>query len=430
MSKAINIGLIGLGTVGSGVVKILKNNSSLIKNRTGIELNLKKVCSLTLKNAEKSGIEKEKQTTDFNDVINDKEIDIVVELIGGYEPAKTIIMNAMKNGKHIVSANKAVIARYGPELFEAAQKNKVNFYFEAAVGGCIPILNALQVNYQAERINAIYGILNGTTNYILTKMSEGKSYEDALKEAQELGFAEKDPSFDVEGKDAAQKLVILASLAFNMKIKEDIFSEGITKISRNDMQYAKELGYAIKLLTIAKKSDNKIELRVHPTMIPAEHELATVKNELNAIYLVGENIGPVMLYGKGAGQLPTAAVVLGDILSIANNMANNVATAPVQYFENYGLKSINEVISRYYFRFMVVDAPGVLAKIAAVLGNSNISIAAVSQKEENKDTVPVIITTHDALESNVSKAIKEINKLDVVKEETVVIRIEDLAEKN
>ena len=420
-----NIGLIGTGTIGSGVIKILKKNSDLIRKRAGVEINLKKVCDVKLENAKKLGIGKENLTTDYNDILNDKEIDIVVELIGGYEPAKTIILKARQKGKHVVSANKAVIAKFGPELFEAAQKNKVNFYFEASVGGCIPILNALQVNYQAERINAVYGILNGTTNFILTKMGEGKSYEDALKKAQELGFAERDPSFDVEGKDAAQKLIILASLIFNSKIKEDIFTWGITRISRNDLEYAKELGYTIKLLAIAKKSNNEVELRVHPTMIPIGHELATVKNELNAIYLIGENTGPVMLYGKGAGQLPTATVVLGDVISIAENMKNHAVTAPIRYFNNYLLKNIDKVVSRYYFRFMVVDKPGVLAKIAAVLGKNNISIAAVSQKEENKAVVPVIITTHDALERNMAKAIKEINKLDIVKEETVVVRIED-----
>jgi homoserine dehydrogenase len=421
----VNIGLIGIGTIGSGVVGILKKNSKVIEKRSGVKLNLKKVCDLNIKAAKKLGIPSSKLTTKVDDILNDKEIDVVIELIGGYEPARTFILKAMNKGKHVVTANKAVIAKHGPELFKAAEKNKVNFCFEAAVGGCIPILKALKESYVADNIHSIYGIVNGTTNYILTRMNEGMSYEEALKKAQQLGFAEANPAFDVEGKDAAQKLVILSSLAFNSKIKDNIFTWGITKVSKNDLLYAKELGYAIKLLAIAKKDDGKIELRVHPTMIPIDHELASVSNELNAVYVVGENIGQAMLYGKGAGRLPTATVVLGDVVDIGKRLGK-IVVKPMNYFSNAKLKDISEISSRYYLRYSVLDKPGVLAKVSGILGKNHISIAGVWQKEEHKKVVPVIITTHEALERDIQKAIKQIDKLGIVKDKTVVIRIENI----
>ena len=417
----VSVGLVGIGTIGSGVVKILNKNSDLIEKRTGIKINLKRVCDVKLENAKKLGLKEEQLTKNYEDLLNDKDISIIIELIGGYNPAKDIIIKALKNKKNVVTANKAVIAKYGNEIFEEARKNNVQIAFEAAVGGCIPIIKALQESYIAENIKEIYGILNGTTNFILTRMEEGMSYAEALKKAQELGFAEADPSFDVEGKDSAQKLVILASLAFNAKINDDIFTWGITKINKNDLEYADALGYKIKLLAIAKHENGEIELRVHPTMIPKQHELANVKNELNAIYLVGENITKGMLYGKGAGQLPTATVVLGDVIDIAKGKQANF------YFKDVRIKDINKIKSRYYLRYHVAEKPGVLARIAKVLGDTNISIAAVQQKEVNKDVVPVIMTTHVAAEEDMMKAVKEINKLDVVKENTVVIRIDDMS---
>ena len=416
----VYVGLVGIGTIGSGVVKILNKNSDLIEKRTGIKINLKKVCDVKLENAKKLGLKDEQLTKNYEDLLNDKDISIIIELIGGYNPAKDIIIKALKNKKNVVTANKAVIAKYGNEIFEEARKNNVQISFEAAVGGCIPIIKALQESYITENIKEIYGILNGTTNFILTRMEEGMSYAEALKKAQELGFAEADPSFDVEGKDAAQKLVILASLAFNAQIGDDILTQGITKINKNDLEYANELGYKIKLLAIAKNENGEIELRVHPTMIPKQHELAGVKNELNAIYIIGENITKGMLYGKGAGQLPTATVVLGDVVDIAKGKQGNF------YFKDIRIKDINRIMSRYYLRYQVSEKPGVLARIAKVLGDNNISIAGVQQKEVDKAIVPLIMTTHDAVEENMMNAVKEINKLDVVKEETVVIRIEDI----
>jgi len=420
MPKDVNIGLIGIGTIGSGVVKILNKNSNLIEKRTNIRLNLKKVCDLNLEQAKKLNLNDEQLTKNYEELISDKDITIIIELIGGYNPAKEIIIKALKNKKHVVTANKAVIAKYGNEIIKEAINNNVNIAFEAAVGGCIPIIKAIKESYAADNIKAIYGILNGTTNYILTKMEEGLSYNEALKQAQKSGFAESNPEFDVEGKDAAQKLVILSSLAFNANINDNIFTWGITKINKHDIEYAKELGYKIKLLAIAKHENNEIELRVHPTMIPKQHELASVKNELNAIYVIGENTTKSMLYGKGAGQLPTATVILGDVIDIAKGKSDSF------YFRDIKTKDINKISSRYYLRYNVVDKPGVLAKITKILGNNNISIAAVEQKEINKDIVPVIMTTHQAIEENLMKAVKEINKLDVVKEDTVVIRIEDI----
>jgi homoserine dehydrogenase len=416
----VNIGLIGTGTIGSGVVKILNENQDLIEKRTNIKLNLKKVCDLNLENAKELNLKEEQLTKNYEDLINDKDISIIIELIGGYNPAKEIIIKALKNKKHVVTANKALIAKHGREILEEAKNNNVNIAFEAAVSGCIPIIKAIKESYAADNIKDIYGILNGTTNYILTRMEEGLSYKDALKQAQELGFAEANPEFDIEGKDAAQKLVILSSLAFNAKLNDDIFTKGITKINKNDLEYADELNYKIKLLAIAKYENNEVELRVHPTMIPKEHELASIKNELNAVYLIGKNTTKSMLYGKGAGQLPTATVILGDVLDIAKEKKDNF------YFEEKKTKDINKISSRYYLRYNVIDKPGVLAKVSKILGDNNISIAAVQQKEINKDVVPVIVITHEAIEENVMKAIKEIDQLDVAKEDTVIIRIEDI----
>jgi homoserine dehydrogenase len=415
----VNIGLIGTGTIGSGVINILNKNSELIEKRTGIKLILKKACDKEVENAKKLGIKE--VTTNYEDVINDPDINIIIELIGGYDPAKEIILKALKNKKHVVTANKALIAKHGDEIFKTAKENNVNIAFEAAIGGCIPIIKTIKESYATDKIKNIYGILNGTTNYILTKMEEGASYKDALKKAQELGFAEADPEFDVEGKDAAQKITILSKLAFNTTIKEEILTKGITKLSKNDLKYADELGYKIKLLAIAKNENNEIEIRVHPTMIPKNHELAAVKNELNAVYLVGENTTESMLYGKGAGQLPTATVVLGDVIDIAKGKKDNF------YFENKKIKDMNKIISRYYIRFSVINKPGTLTQITKILGDNQISIASVNQKEDNKEIVPIILTTYKAPKENITKAIREIYPLGVIKDNPVVIRIEDLS---
>jgi len=416
--KEFNIGLIGSGTIGGGVVKILQKNQKVIEKRTGVKLNLKKVCDL--KENKELGLDSSIYTKNYDDLLVD-DIDIIVELIGGYSPAKEFILKALEAKKHVVTANKAVVAKYGKELFDAAKNNNVQLAFEAAVGGCIPIIKTIKESYAADNIKEIYGILNGTTNYILTKMESGQEYKDALKKAQKLGFAEADPTFDVEGMDAAQKITILSELAFNTLIEDDILTEGITKISKNDMEYADELGYKIKLLAIGKQDKDQLELRVHPTMIPKNHELATVNNELNAVYVVADQTQKSMLYGRGAGELPTATVVLGDVIDIAKGK-NDVFS-----FDDAKIKDSNEISSRYYLRLQVVDKPGVLAKISKVLGDNKISIAGVQQKEVDKEIVPLIMTTHEAVEEDLNNALKEIKKLDIVKEDAIVIRIEDLS---
>ncbi|MCK4521356.1 MAG: homoserine dehydrogenase [Nanoarchaeota archaeon] len=419
MVKIINVGLIGLGTIGSGVVEILKNNSHSIEKRT--KINLKGVCDLNEQLAKRLNLDEKIFTKDYKDLINNKDIEVIIELIGGYEPAHTIIIEAIRAKKHIITANKAVLAKYGYEIFEEAQKNNVNILFEAAVGGCIPIIKTIEETYSSDNIEKIYGILNGTTNYILTRMSEGMSYEDALKKAQELGFAEADPGFDVEGKDASQKLSILASLAFDAKIEQEILTEGITKITKKDIEYAKEMGYVIKLLAIGKKQNGIIELRTHPTMIPQNHIFASINDEVNAILFSGKNIGEIFLSGKGAGKLPTASVIVTDIIG-----AGSRTGITERHFEKAEIVDMGKIKSRYYLRFSAVDKPSVLAQISKILGDNSISIAAALQKEVNKDVVPIVIITHEVLEENLAKAVKECNNLDVIKEEIVIIRIEDL----
>ena len=415
-----NVGLIGLGTIGSGVVKILQKNADLLGKRTGVKVVLKKACDLRVEEGKKLGLRDEQLTNNFDDLVNDPDIHVIIELIGGYSPAKEFILKALQHQKHVVTANKAVIAKYGKEIFAEAQRNNLEIAFEAAVGGCIPIIKTIRESYAADTIQSIYGILNGTTNYILTQMGEGKNYADALKAAQKLGFAEADPSFDVEGKDAAQKLIILARLAFNADISEDILTEGITHITKQDLKNAQDLGYCIKLLGITKKENNSIEIRVHPTMIPVHHELASVRDELNAIYLISENTTKSMLYGKGAGQLPTATVVIGDVVDIAKGKKE------VLYQEKVPIKDLSTIQSRYYLRFTVVDRPGVLAQLSKILGDNRISISGVQQKEVDKATVPVVIITHQAVEADIKKGIQEIDALEIVKEKTAVIRIEDI----
>lgn len=421
MVKKINVGIIGLGTVGLGVIDMLKKNSELIQDRTGVLVNVIATCSRTQEKARKSGIDMTTFTTNINEIIENPDIDIVVELIGGYEPAKTIIVDAIKAKKHVVTANKAVISKYGYEIFELAQKNGVNVLFEASVGGCVPILRTIEETYNSDRITNIFGILNGTTNFMLTKMNEGKTYEEALKLAQDLGFAESDPSFDVEGLDSGQKLGIAASLAFDVKIGSDYLVEGITNITKQDMKYAKELGYTIKLISIGRRFKDSVELRSHPTMIPSNHVLAGVNNEYNAFLFSGECIDEVMLSGKGAGKYPTASVVVSDIIEICSRTKLAVRT-----FKEIKVIPKQEVNSRYYLRVNLLDKPGVMAKIAQKLGDNNVSISGIFQKETDKEIVPVVILTHKTKEGNMISAFESIKKLDIVSGESVIIRVDDL----
>jgi len=420
MVVEVNIGLIGLGTIGSGVIEILSKNNELIEKRTGVKINLLYVCDKSIERANQLGVENI-FVSDYKKILDDKKVNTIVELIGGFEPAHTIIIDSIKAKKHIVTANKAVLAKYGYEIFEEAQKQKVNVLFEASVCGAIPIIKTIEESYASDNIESICGIINGTTNFILTKMSEGLDYDSALKQAQELGFAESNPEFDVEGKDAAQKLKILASLAFDAKIEEEPFTQGITKITNLDINYAKELGYKIKLLAIAKKDNNLIELKVHPTMIPHNHVLANINNEVNGVILFGKNTGQIFLSGKGAGKLPTATVIVTDLIEMGSR-----GKITQRKFEKRITKPITESHSRFFLRFTVTNKPNVLSQLTKILGNEGISIAAVSQKEINKEIIPVIFITHKAQEQQIINAISQCDKLEIIKEPTAIIRIEDL----
>ena len=432
--QKINIGLIGFGTVGTGVVRVLRENAKVIQERLGAELVLKKIADKDIVRDRGIEVDKSMLTTDANEILNDHSISIIIELVGGIEPAKTFILQALNHKRHVVTANKALLSQHGEEIFKAAAKNNVDIGFEASVGGGIPIIKALKEGLVANRINSIYGIINGTANYILSKMTnEGGRFEDVLKKAQEKGYAEADPTYDVEGIDTAHKLAILINLAYGTHIKPaDIYTEGISKITPLDIKFAREFGYKIKLLAIAKEEDGRIEARVHATMIPAEHLLSTVDGVYNAIYLRGNAVGPVMFYGKGAGMMPTASAVAADVVDICRNLKKGAShrVSPLSYMEDsvkkVEIKHIENLEIPYYLRFSVLDKPGVLSRISGVLGNHNISILSVIQKDRKVGgAVPIVIMTHHAREKELMSALKEIDSLDVVRDKTVYLRIEE-----
>lgn len=432
--KTIHLGLIGFGTIGTGVVSLIQENRDLIENRLGARLNLKKIADLDITSPRKVSVSKDMLTTDAREIINDPEISVVIELIGGYEPARTFILDAMRNRKHVVTANKALLATYGNEIFKASEELGVDIGFEASVGGTIPIIKSLKESLVANRLRSIFGIINGTSNYILTKMSdEGKSFDDVLREAQELGFAEADPTFDIEGIDTAHKLAITLSLAYGKRVKlEDVYREGIAGISQQDIEFAGELGYRIKLLAIAIQRDEFVEARIHPTMIPLDHLLANVNGNFNAFHIVGDASGSVFLYGQGAGMMPTASAVLSDIIDISRNILKGVSgrvparSQSENVIHEIMLLPMDYIVTNYYFRFSAIDRPGVLSKISGVLGENNISIAAVIQKGRRQaGPVPIVMTTHKSKEMDVQRAIKVIDQLDIILGKTIVIRIED-----
>jgi homoserine dehydrogenase len=354
--------------------------------------------------------------------------------MGGYEPARTFVLAAIKNGKHVVTANKAMLATYGNDIFPAAQKKGVDIGFEASVGGTIPIIKTLKESLVANKINSIVGIMNGTCNFILTKMTdEGKAFDVVLKEAQQLGFAEADPTFDIEGIDTSHKMAIVLSLAYGKKVQlKDIYLEGITKISSEDIAFAKELGYRIKLLAIGRLRGNAVEARIHPTMIASGHLLANVNRNYNAFHLVGDASGPVFLFGQGAGMMPTASAVFSDILDSARNVMKGISgRVPLRSITETGMKKIqlipmDNIETKYYFRFTVVDRPGVLSKISGILGDHNISLETVIQKASKEaGAVPIVMTTYKAKEKDVRQALTKIDRLDIVRDKTILIRIED-----
>lgn len=426
----INVGIIGFGTVGTGTAKILLKNKKLIQERTGVVLNLKKIADLNITHDRGLGLPKNVLTKNADELLKDPDIKIIVELIGGTKIAKEYILKAIRNGKHIVTANKALLATYGVELFRAAQKANVEIGFEASVGGGIPIIKVLREGLVANRIKAVYGIINGTTNYILTRMTDEKAeFGNVLKDAQRLGYAEADPTFDIEGIDSAHKLAILASLSYGTQFSiKDVFREGISWLSPMDIEFGRELGYKIKLLAIAKETGGRVELRVHPTMVPEEYLISKVDGVYNAIYVEGDAVGATLFYGRGAGDMPTGSAVVSDIVDIAKKLKNNdagkisIAERPKKPKR---LLNMDDVESMYYFRFSAIDKPGILSKISGLLGKYNISIASVIQKGRHAGkAVPLVILTHTAREKNVQRAVKEINGLSAVAGKTVFIRVE------
>lgn len=433
--KVIHVGLIGFGTVGAGVVKILQKNSKLIETRMGARVVLKRIADVDLKTDRGVSVKPGILTKNAAEVIGDPEIDIVMELIGGIEPAKTFILQAIQNGKHVVTANKALLALHGDEIFRAAQRFGVDVNFEASVGGGIPLIRSIKEGLVANRIQSIFGILNGTSNYILTKMTdEGKAFQEVLREAQKKGYAEADPTYDIEGIDAAHKLAILIRLAFGTHIRfEDIFIGGISEITPLDIQFGKEFGYRIKLLAISKIENGRIEARVHPTMIPEDHLLSTVSGVFNAIYIKGDAVGPTLFYGQGAGQMPTGSAVVGDLVELGRNLlvgAEGRRVPLLSYQDSaigkVALKRMDEVVMPFYMRFSALDRPGVLSRISGILGKNGISISAVIQKgRQVHGAVPVVMMTHEAREKSVHKALREIERLGVILGKTVFIRVEN-----
>jgi len=432
MMKEIKIALLGLGTVGAGVVKVLETHGAEMHERTGCRLVLRRIADADLaRPREGLDLGRLPLVGDANEVLNDPEVQIVIELVGGLEPARTFILKALAAGKHVVTANKALLAHHGAEIFAEARRHRVMVGFEAAVAGGIPLIRAVKEGLPANRILSAFGIVNGTCNYILSKMTdEGRDFSEVLKEAQAKGYAESDPTLDIEGLDSAHKLQILASLAFRTTVDlKDIFTEGITGVSRDDVVNAGELGYRIKLLAIAKAADGALEARVHPTMIPAGSPMAAVSGVFNAVFITGDNVGNLMFYGRGAGQLPTASAVWSDTLDIARRVAHSVPALDVDLPSVSGtplpLRPMDEIRSAYYLRVMAMDRPGVLAQVAGILGHHDISLVSVLQKQRaHGEAVPVVMMTHEARERDMRAALAGIDKLAVVASRTTMIRVE------
>ncbi|HNV47728.1 MAG TPA: homoserine dehydrogenase [Spirochaetota bacterium] len=424
MARKATCGLIGFGTVGSGVYALLEKNAALIEQRTGVAVSITAICDLRTDEVRKrtAGVA---VTGDWRQVVDDPEIDTVIELIGGLDPAKAIVLAALERGKNVVTANKKLLAEDGGEIFARARTKPAGLGFEAAVGGGIPCILSLRSGLVGNRVSTVMGILNGTTNYILTQMTDGGlSFDAALAIAQQKGFAEADPTFDVEGFDAGHKIAILSMLAFGRSVDyRAVPMEGITKIRDIDIAYAREMGYVIKLLGIGKLVGGEIDIRVHPTMLPARHPLAAVRNEFNAVLLEGDMTGPVVLYGRGAGGAPTASAIVSDIIAIASN-GPGAAAAPAPA----GGASVigpEKRLSRYYLRLTTQDRPGILAQIAGALGRCGISIASVIQREGSAEYVPLVIMTHAAGEDRLQEALGEINTYPFVRDAAMMIRVED-----
>ena len=432
--KSVKVGLIGFGTIGRGMVKILQDNQSQIQNRLGAALELVKIADLDITTDRGVKVDAGILTTDAKEVLDHPDIEIVVELIGGYEPARSFILQAIENKKHVVTANKALLAQHWDEVFAAAEKNSIAVGFEASVGGAIPIIRSIKEAFVANRIQAIEGIVNGTANYILSKMSDGKhDFGTVLKEAQDKGYAEADPTFDIDGIDSAHKIAVLTRLAYGTPVSlDDIYVQGISSISSLDIKCAHEFGYRIKLLAISKFDGKTIDVRVHPAMIPESKPMANVNGVLNAIMVCDDMMEENTLIGHGAGSLPTGSAVVGDVVEIARNIISGAQNrVPPQSYQTSGiqtipLKDMAEIEGEYFLRFWVLDKPGVLSRISGVLGKHDISIEAVIQRirDDNGEGVPLVMMTHQAREKNIQAALKEIDGMDDVYEKTVLIRVE------
>lgn len=426
MVDQINIGLLGMGTVGTGVIKIMNANACNIDQKVGIPVHIKKILVRNLAKARLVDTQAE-ITTDAYAVINDPDIQIIVEVIGGETPAKDYILAALNAGKHVVTANKDVVAKYGRELFAAAEANHVDLLFEASVGGGIPIIRPLKQCLAANRIYEVMGIVNGTTNYMLTKMTkERMEFNEVLAEAQAKGYAEADPTADVGGWDAARKAAILASIAFNTRVTlEDVYVEGITSISLQDIDYATELGYEIKLLAVAKEYDNGVNVRVHPAFIPISHPLAAVNDVFNAIYVKGDAVGETMFYGRGAGEMPTASAVSADIVDVARDIRHGVSSRILcTCYNDKKITSVDQTESPYYLRLLVEDKPGVLAAIASAFGAQQVSLHSVIQKRKVAGCAEIVLITYRVTHANLKLAAKTLEGMSVVNKITSIIRVE------
>jgi len=435
MKTRVTVALVGFGTVGTGVAKVLLQNAGVIARRVGLPVDLVRIVDLDVTTDRGMSLPDGLLTSDLDSVLNDPSIDMIIELIGGYDAAKRLILDAMAKGKHVVTANKALLAVHGEDVFEAASRAGVDLGFEASVGGGIPVIRSLTEGLAANNLSSIVGIMNGTSNYILTRMTQEKQgFREALAQAQAAGYAEADPTFDVEGVDSAHKLAILVNLAYGTPVNfKEVYTEGITTLTPLDINYAFEFGMTVKLLGIAKFRDGEVEARVHPTMIPQTSTLARVDGVYNAIHLVGDAVGDIVLYGQGAGSLPTASAVISDVMAIARNLNKKApGRVPPTSFQldrriPLRIRPIDELTSRYYLRFMVPDRPGVLSQISGVLGSHEISIASVLQRERQEGhTVPVVIMTHRASERSIQTALRDINRMaSIISEPTTLVRVED-----
>ncbi|HEY5682620.1 MAG TPA: homoserine dehydrogenase [Sulfuricaulis sp.] len=434
--KPVKIGILGLGTVGCGTVSVLARNALEITRRAGREIRIAQASARDLKKKRSCPMDGIQLVKDPQEIVRNPEIDVVIELIGGYEPARELVLAAIAGGKHVVTANKALIAMHGNEIFSHAQKKGVMVAFEAAVAGGIPIIKAVREGLAGNRIEWMAGIINGTCNFILSEMRDrGADFADVLKEAQRLGYAETDPTFDVEGTDAAHKLTILAAIAFGIPLKfKEVYTEGITKLTRMDVQYAEQLGYRLKLLGIARRTNGGVEMRVHPTLIPERRLIANVEGAMNAVLVKGDAVGPTLFYGAGAGAEPTASAVVADLVDVVrtltsdpNNRVPHLAFQP-DALVDLPILPIEEIETSYYLRLHAQDKPGVLADVTRILADLGISIEAILQKEPDagEETVPVIILTQRVKEKNINDAIARIEKLNPIKGAVARIRLEHL----